>query len=188
MLSCLQGENFANEDCGIAFRGLSMENPFAGVLKTERPSRRSLLGMGSVAVMALVLVIAAMFGLIGAEVAAEGCVALVLIAGAFHALMRFGYGARYSDADFLTAQLGAVLLLLARLTYGTEDAPAVMAVLYLVAMLYGMLQLDRSRLAILASFALISHGTALFMLIDDGHPIHLAAAWTQFGALLLAFA
>lgn len=60
--------------------------------------------------------------------------------------------------------------------------------LYLVAILYGMLQLDRSRLAILATVALVMYGTSLFMLIDNGHPIQLAAAWTQFGALVLALA
>ena len=60
--------------------------------------------------------------------------------------------------------------------------------LYLVAMLYGLLQLERTRLAILAAIALVAHGTALFMLIDHGYKISLPAAWTQFGALALALA
>jgi diguanylate cyclase (GGDEF)-like protein len=119
--------------------------------------RRSLLGIGSVALMALVLV-------------------------------RFGYGSRLSSVDMAGAQLAAALLLLAWLTYRVENAPSVMPVLYLVAMLFGMLQLDRSRLAALAAVAAVTHGTALFMLIDHGYPLRLAAAWTQFGALLLAFA
>ena len=63
-----------------------------------------------------------------------------------------------------------------------------MAVLYLVAMVYGMLQLDRTRLAVLAVLAATTHGTALFMLIDSGRRIEPAAAWTQFGALVLALA
>jgi diguanylate cyclase (GGDEF)-like protein len=61
-------------------------------------------------------------------------------------------------------------------------------VLYVVAMFYGVLQLDRSRLVVIATLALVAHGTALFLLIDHGHRISQAAAWTQFGALALVFA
>lgn len=150
--------------------------------------RRSLLGTGSVAVMALVLALAAVLELIEPEVAAEGCIALALLADVFHAALRTGYSARFSDAGFISAQLVAVFLLLAYLTYRTEDTPSAIPVLYLVAMLHGALQLDRTRLAVLAAVALVTHGTALFMLIDHGHRINLAAVWTQFGALALALA
>ena len=150
--------------------------------------RRSLLGIGSVSIMALVLALAAVLGLIEPEVAVEGCIALGALAGVFHALLRFGYSERFSAAGFVSAQLAAVFVLLAWLTYRAEDTPSAISVLYLVAMLYGVLQLDRTRLAILAAVALVMHGTALFMLIDDGHRIDLAAAWTQFGALVLALA
>lgn len=156
--------------------------------ETPRTWRRSLLGAGSVAVMALVLALAAVLGLIEPEVAAEGCIALALLAGVFHAALRTGYSARFSDAGFISAQLAAVFLLLAYLTYRTEDTPSAIPVLYLVAMLHGVLQLDRTRLAVLAAVALVTQGTALFMLIDHGHRINLAAAWTQFGALALALA
>jgi diguanylate cyclase (GGDEF)-like protein len=164
-----------------------MQNPFTRMLKYADLWRRSLLGIGSVVLMALVLALAAALGLIEAGAAAEGCIALAVLAGAFHALVRFGHGARFAKADFVFAQLASVFALLAWLTFRTDDAPSVMAVLYLVAMLFGTLQLDRTRLAILGSAALIAHGTALFMLIDDGRPVGLAAAWTQFGALVLAF-
>ena len=46
----------------------------------------------------------------------------------------------------------------------------------------------RGRLAVLAMLAAVTHGTALFMLIDQGRGINLAAVWTQFGVLVLAFA
>jgi diguanylate cyclase (GGDEF)-like protein len=150
--------------------------------------RRPLLAAGSVAIMALVLALAAVLGLIEPEVAVEGCVALGALAGVFHGLMRFGVSSRFSDAGFISAQVAAAFVLLAWLTYRAENTPPAIPVLYLVAMLYGMLQLDRTRLAILAAVAALTHGTALFMLIDDGHRINLAAAWTQFGALVLALA
>ena len=156
--------------------------------ESARLWRRSLLGTGSVAVMALVLALAAILELIDPEVAVEGCLALAAIAGAFVAMLRTGFGARFSEAGFVSAQLAAVFVLLAWLTYRAEDTPSAISALYLVAMLYGVLQLDRTRLAVLAAVAMVLHGTALFMLIGDGHRINLGAAWTQFGALVLALA
>ena len=165
-----------------------MEKFFTEIRKIAPQLLRALPGVGSVAVMALVLVLAAVLGLIEPAAAVEGCIAFAVLFGIFLALVRFGYSARLSSADFLAAQLAAAFLLLAWLTYRVDAAPPVISVLYLVAMLFGMLQLDRSRLAVLAAVAALTHGAALFMLIDHGHPIRLAAAWTQFGALVLAFA
>lgn len=150
--------------------------------------QRALLGIGSVALMALVLVLAAVLNLVEPDLALQGCLALVALAGASYGLTRSGYGSRFSAAGFVSAQLAAAFVLLAWLTYRADDNPAVIPVLYLVAMLYGMLQLDRTRLAILAMVAAITHGTALFMLLDDGRRIDLAAAGMQFGALVLALA
>lgn len=154
----------------------------------EKYWRRALPGAGTAAVMALVLALAALLGLIAPAMAVAGCIALAVLTGILYAALRTGYSARLSDAGFSSVQLAALFLLLAWLTYLAEDAPPAIAVLYLVAMVFGMLQLDRTRLSILAVIALVLHGTAVFMLIDHGHKIDLASAWTQFGALVLAFA
>ena len=150
--------------------------------------RRSLLGIGTVAVMALVLALAAVLELIDPAVAVEGCIALAVLTAVSVGMLRTGFSTRFSDAAFVSGQMAAAFLLLAWLTYRAEDTPSAISVLYLVAMLYGVLQLDRTRLAILSIVALVTHGTALFMLIGDGHRINLAASWTQFGALVLALA
>ena len=155
---------------------------------TSRALRRSLLGLGTIAIMALVLALAAVLQLIDPETAVEGCVALGVIAAASYAMLRTGYSARFSDTGFLVGQMAAVFLVLAWLTYRSEDTPSAISILYVVAFLYGVLQLDRTRLAIVAAIALVAHGTALFLLIDHEHKINEAAAWTQFGALVLAFA
>ena len=84
--------------------------------------------------------------------------------------------------------IGAAYLLLAWLTSSAGDALPAIGILYLLPMIYGMLRLDRIRLVILAAFALVTHGTALFMLIDSGQKLNLTAVWAQFAALALAFA
>jgi diguanylate cyclase (GGDEF)-like protein len=150
--------------------------------------RRALPGAGTAGVMALVLALAAALGLIAPAVAAAGCLALALLAGMLCAALFSGHAARLNESDFNGLQLAALFVLLAFLTYAADDAPPAIAVLYLVAMVFGVLRLDRTRLAILASLGMVIHGTALFMLIDRGAAIDPAAAWTQFGALVLAFA
>lgn len=136
--------------------------------------------------MALVLALAAVLELIGPAVAVEGCIALAALVLVFYMLLRSGFSRRFADPALIAAQLAAAFLLLAYLTYRTGDAPAVIAVLYLVAMLYGVLRLGQTALVVLALMALVAHGTAIFLLIDHGHPVRLAAAGTQFGALALA--
>ncbi len=155
--------------------------------KTAAPSwRRTLLGTGTVAIMALVLALAAVLDLVDAEVAVTGCVALAVIAAVFVAMMRTGFSARFTEGAFVAQQMSAVFLLLAWLTFRAEDTPSAISVLYLVAMLYGVLVLDRWWLAGAALFAMVSHGIAIFLLIDTGHRINMAATWTQYGALVLA--
>ena len=154
---------------------------------TPRDWRRTLLGTGTVSAMALVLALAAVLELISPEAATEGCVALAVLAGACYGLLRSRYGARFPDADCVTGQLVAAYLILAWLTFRTDAAPAVMTALYVLAFLYAVLQLDRTRLIAIAALALVMHGTALFLLIDHGHRIPLESAWTQFGALVLTF-
>lgn len=148
--------------------------------------RRASLGAGAALIMALVLALAAVLELIEPEVAVEGCAALAALVVAFYAVLRSGRTLGYPDPSLATAQLGIVFLLLAYLTYRSEDPPGAVAVLYLVAMLYGVLRLAPARLYALAALALVAHGTALFMLIDHGHRLAQAAVWTQFGALALA--
>jgi diguanylate cyclase (GGDEF)-like protein len=168
-----------------------METGLTDTTAAKEPKRywqRALPGAGTAAVMALVLALAAVLGSIAPGAAAAGCIALAVFAGLLYAALRTGYSTRLSAEGFGSAQLAALFLLLAWLTYLTEDALPSIAMLYLVAMTFGMLQLDRARLSVLAASALILHGTAVFMLIDHGYRINLPAAWTQLGALALVFA
>ncbi len=157
-------------------------------MKISPQWRRALPAAGTAAVMALVLVLAAGLSFVAPGAAAAGCAVLALFAAAVYAALHTGNSSRLSDAEFSAAQLGALFLLLGWLTYLARDAQPAMAVLYLVAMVFGMLQLDGIRLASIAAVALVIHGMMLFTLADHGHKINPAAAWMQFGALALAFA
>jgi diguanylate cyclase (GGDEF)-like protein len=81
-----------------------------------------------------------------------------------------------------------VFIVLGWLSYRAGDTALPVALLYALAMTYGLLHLDRSYLAVLAAFALVTHGVALFMLIDHGGKLSLPAAGLELAVLLLVFA
>jgi len=152
-----------------------------------RYRRRSLLALSGVAAAMLLLCAGAALGLVGAAVAIDGCLGLALLAAVFYALAESGISRRYLDANLVSGQMTVAFLLLAWLSYRAGAALPV-SVLYLMVMVYGALLLDRARLVFLSAFALVTHGTALFMLIDHGGKLGLPAAGAQLAALLLAFA
>jgi diguanylate cyclase (GGDEF)-like protein len=84
--------------------------------------------------------------------------------------------------------LGAAYLLLAWLSSEAGQYLPAVQLLYAMPMIYGMLRLDRVRIAVLTAFALITHGTALFMLVERDHHLNAPALWIQFAVLALAFA
>jgi len=147
--------------------------------------QRAALGAGVAAAIALVLALAALLRLIDPAVAVEGCVVLAALAAGFYGLMRSGRSGRFADPGLAMAQVAALYVLLGYLSFRTGNAPAVLSVLYMVVTLYGLLRLDAQRLVALAVVALVLHGVAIFMLVDQGANIDPAATWTQFGALVL---
>jgi diguanylate cyclase (GGDEF)-like protein len=157
----------------------------AGGDQVQLHLERAHLGAGVAAVMALVLALAALLELFDGQVAAEGCIALAVLIGVFYALLRSGRTLRYADPSLAAWQIGALYVLLAYLTYRTADTAAALSVLYMVVTLYGLLRLEAHVLIVLSAIALVLHGVAIFMLVDSGARMDLAAAWTQFGALVL---
>ena len=83
---------------------------------------------------------------------------------------------------------GAAYLLLAWLSSRAGEYLAAVQLLYGLPLIFSMLRLNRLQLGGLAAFALITHGTALFMLVEGDHRLNQPAFWTQFAALALAFA
>jgi diguanylate cyclase (GGDEF)-like protein len=160
-----------------------MQQKFSG----ER-RRRAILALCALAIAALGVALAAGLGLTSAGVAIDTGLALALLGALSYAATESGLTARYSVATIVAAQLTAAFLILAWLTFRTGDTSLPLALLYLLAMCYGMLHLERSHLAVLSIFAVVTHGTALFMLIDNGGKLTLPAVGLQLAVLALAFA
>jgi diguanylate cyclase (GGDEF)-like protein len=155
---------------------------------SDRQRRRARLALGIVIVAALILAMGAALGRTGLDVALDGCLALALLAAISYALVNTGLAARVSDPAFVSGEMAAAFLLLAWLSGRAGEVLTPLPALYVLVMLYGMLQLDRTWLAALAAVGLVAHGTGLCMLIDRGGKLAPSAAWTQILALLLAYA
>jgi diguanylate cyclase (GGDEF)-like protein len=150
--------------------------------------RRSRIALGALGVAAFALMLAAGLGLASSGIAIDGGLALALLAALAYAAEQSGLSIRWSDAAFVSAQIAAAFVLLAWLTLRAADAQPLVPLFYVMAMVFAVLQLDRPRLIVLAAFALVTHGTALFMRIDQGGRPALPEAGLQLGALLLVFA
>lgn len=154
----------------------------------RRNRRRSRIALGALTVAALGLACAAAIGQTTSSVAVDGGLALALLGALSYAAVESGLSDRWPDARFVSVQLVAAFLLLAWLTIRAADAQPLIPLLYIVAAAYGALYLERSSQAMLAAFALVTHGTALFTRIDQGGKPALAEAGLQLGVLLLAMA
>jgi diguanylate cyclase (GGDEF)-like protein len=84
--------------------------------------------------------------------------------------------------------IGAAYLVLAWLSSRAGEYLPAVQLLYALPLVYSMLRLNRIQLAGLAAFALITHGVALFMLVEGDHRLNQPATWSQFAALAVAFA
>jgi diguanylate cyclase (GGDEF)-like protein len=156
--------------------------------QSTRRKRRSWLSLGALAVAALGLALAAVLGVVVDSVAIDGCLALALLGALSYAAEESGLAARRSESALVCSQLAGALLVLAWLSFRAGDTSLPIGLLYVLALAYGALQLGRFELAMLAAFALVTNGVALFMLIDHGGKLALPAVALQLAMLLLAFA
>ena len=156
--------------------------------QVTRYRRRSLVALGALAAAALSVALAGVLSLVTTSLAIDACLALALLGAVSYAAIDSGLSTRLSDAAFVSAQMAVAFLLLAWLSFRAGDTQLPIALFYVFTMIYGALQLERSRLVMLAAFAFVTHGTALFLLIDHGGKLSLSAAWLQLAALLIAFA
>src|SRR5258705_5718682 len=98
-----------------------------------RYRRRSWIALAAVAAAVLCLVLAALLGLVGVDVAIDGCLGLALLAAVFYALAESGISSRYLDANRVSGQMTAAFLLLAWLSF-RSNALLPVPVLYLLVM------------------------------------------------------
>src|SRR5258706_7004468 len=155
----------------------------------ERDERQSLrvgrfvMAAGTSLLIAVALATCAFLGLLPWRAAIDGTIGIVALVAFFFALFRSGLNARFGDPSLTTEQVGAAILLLAYIMYHAGPARAVLTPFYLVAMLFGVLRLNATRMLGLAFLALLAHATMLHLLYLRGAGVNPGAALAEFVVL-----
>lgn len=144
---------------------------------------RFLMAAGTSLLVCLALAVCAFLGLLPWRAAIEGTIGVLGLVVLFFALFRSGLNTRFGDPSLTTEQVGAAILLLAYIMYHAGPARAVLTPFYLVAMLFGVLRLNATRMMGLAFLALLAHATMLHFLYLRGPGVNPRAALAEFVVL-----
>ena len=109
------------------------------------------------------LFIAQRFGVLPWAAALEGTAMILTLTLIFYLLFRYGLNRQFSDPSLTTEMIVCAVVVLAYLMYEAQDARNALSLFYPVAMLFGVLRLSTPRLLSIAGFALLAHGTMLYL-------------------------
>jgi diguanylate cyclase (GGDEF)-like protein len=146
---------------------------------------RFLMAAGTSLLVSLALLLFAFLDLLPWRAAIEGTAGLVTLMALFFVLFRSGLNLRFADPSLTTEQVGAAILFLAYVMYHAGPAREALTLLYLVAMLFGVLRLNAGRLMVLAFLALSAHGTVLHLSYLRNPAMDVRAALIEFGVLMI---
>ena len=146
---------------------------------------RFLMAAGTSLLVSLALLLFAFLDLLPWRAAIQGTAGIVTLSALFFVLFRTGLNLRFSDPSLTTEQIGAAILFLAYIMYHSGPAREAFALFYLVAMLFGVLRLNASRLMVLALLALGAHGTMLQLAYLRDPSMDVRAARTEFAVLMI---
>ena len=146
---------------------------------------RFLMAAATSLLVSLALLLFAFLDLLPWRAAIEGTAGLVTLMALFFVLFRSGLNLRFADPSLTTEQIGAAILFLAYVMYHAGPAREALTLLYLVAMLFGVLRLNAGRLMVLAFLALSAHGTVLHLSYLRNPAMDVRAALIEFGVLMI---
>lgn len=161
----------------------------AGVGLPSRDERQSLrvarflMAAGTSLLFCLALAVCAFLDLLPWRAAIDGSISVFALILLFYLLFRTGLNLRFGDPSLTTEQVAAAILILAYIMYHAGPARAVFTPFYLVAMLFGVLRLNATRMLALAFLALLAHATMLHLLYLRGPGVNPRTALAEFVVL-----
>ncbi|MES2534310.1 MAG: GGDEF domain-containing protein [Pseudomonadota bacterium] len=133
--------------------------------------RRFLMAAATSLLVILGLLLAASIGLLPMQVAIHGSGAIASLAVVFYLLLRSGLNLRFSDPSLTTEQIAAATALLAFIMYHSPQSGGVLIILYIVPLMFGVLQLRTARLLSVAAITFAMHALVVwFWYLDRGTP------------------
>jgi diguanylate cyclase (GGDEF)-like protein len=125
--------------------------------------RRFFMAAGTSALVSATLFGCALLGLLPMAAATEASAGIGALVVIFFLLFRSGLNLRFPDPSLTAEQIGASFLCLAYIMYYAGPAGSALTLFYPVAMLFGALRLDVTRLMALALLAVAAHAAMLWL-------------------------
>ena len=127
--------------------------------------RRFLMAAATSLLVVVTFFLSALFGIVPLDAAIRGACGIGAFIVIFYGLLRSGLNLRFGDPSLTTEQVGSAILLLAYVMYNAPESRGVLIILYLVAMMFGVLRLGTLRLLALAALALAAHSLVVWLSI-----------------------
>ncbi|HET9735704.1 MAG TPA: GGDEF domain-containing protein [Burkholderiales bacterium] len=146
--------------------------------------KRYLIGAGTSLLAAAALFIGYWLGLLPLNIAVGGAALIGFFVVLFYGLFRSELNLRFRDPSLTAQMILAAVLTLAYLMYHAPAARGTLSLFYLVALLFGVLRLETTRLLVLALVAFLAHATVLALSGSLGGPAA-ADSWLQLAILAI---
>ena len=145
--------------------------------------RRFFIAAATSCLVPLVLFVFAALGAADFQVAVWGAALIGALIVLFYVLLRSGLNLRCRDPSLTSEMILAAILCIAYLSYHVGNARMAIAMFYLMALWFGVLQLGAGRLLGLAVIALLAHGIMLWMWHERNPGADVAASQMQIATL-----
>ncbi len=125
---------------------------------------RYLIAAGSSLLVIGLFAVGWLLGILPRDVFMQGAAIVAACIGLFFIAFRTGWNKKAADPSLTLAQILASVLATSFVLYHADDARPIYLLIYMVAFLFGMFQLNTRALLSLACFMVLSYGIVVFML------------------------
>lgn len=125
--------------------------------------RRYLMGAATSLLVILIFFLSAWFDIVALDAAIRGTAGICALIVLFFIALRSGLNLRLRDPSLTTEQIGAAVLVLAYFMYSAPRSQSTLIILYLVALMFGVLRLATARMLALAALTLVAHTLVVWL-------------------------
>ena len=147
--------------------------------------RRYLMAAATSLLVVLVLFLFAWFEVVALDVAIHGASGIVALIVIFYLLLRSGWNLHFADPSLTTEQIGAAILVLAYVMYNAPQSRGALIILYLVALMFGVLRLGTARLLAIAVLTVAAHALTVWLSLRRDATFDLRSGLVQLAVLAI---
>lgn len=147
--------------------------------------RRFLVAAATSFLVIVVLFVSESFGVLPMPAAIRSSGAIIALIGLFYVILRSGLNLRLRDPSLTTEQIGSACLVLAYVMYHAPQSRGSLMILYLVALMFGVLRLGTARMLALAALAFCAHVAIVWLSFRNDAAFDLRSGLVQLAVLAI---